>query len=184
MPPALRFAAVTPETQADFVQLFAAPGGPKYCWCMAWRVTAAEAKSHPDGKSRQPLMLARIAAGTPVGLLAYAGDTPVGWVSVAPRDSYRDLGGSPANADESIWSLACLYVPRANRSSGFGRTLVGAAVAHARAQGATVLEAYPVDPDSPSYRFMGFLPVFQALGFVEVGRAGSRRHVVRLALAR
>ena len=46
--------------------------------------------------------------------------------------------------------------------------------------GATVLEAYPVDPDSPSYRFMGFVPSFAEAGFVETGRAGERRHVMQL----
>ncbi len=45
---------------------------------------------------------------------------------------------------------------------------------------ATVIEAYPVVPDSPSYRFMGFVPVFAAAGPREVGRAGIRRHVMRL----
>ena len=42
------------------------------------------------------------------------------------------------------------------------------------------VEAYPVDPDSPSFRFMGWVSVFKAAGFREVGRAGTRRHVMRL----
>jgi hypothetical protein len=45
-----------------------------------------------------------------------------------------------------------------------------------------VLEAYPVSPDSPSYRFMGFVPAFEARGFAPAGMAGTRRHVMRLAL--
>jgi hypothetical protein len=45
-----------------------------------------------------------------------------------------------------------------------------------------ILEAYPVDPDSPSYRHMGFVPAFAAHGFEEIGMAGSRRHVMRLTL--
>jgi len=53
---------------------------------------------------------------------------------------------------------------------------------YAREHGATSLEAYPVDPDSPSYRFGGFVPFFLAAGFREVGRAGTRRHVMRLDL--
>lgn len=61
------------------------------------------------------------------------------------------------------------------------RCLIGVAVEHARQKGATVVEAYPVDHDSPSYRFMGFVPTFEATGFREVGRAGSRRHVMRLS---
>ena len=44
------------------------------------------------------------------------------------------------------------------------------------------LEATPVDPASPSYRFMGFVRVFQEAGFVEIGRQGIRRHVMRLEL--
>jgi hypothetical protein len=63
------------------------------------------------------------------------------------------------------------------------RRLIAAAVDYARQNGATVVEAYPVDPDAPSYRFMGFVPVFAEAGFVEVGRAGYRRHVMRLALS-
>lgn len=35
-----------------------------------------------------------------------------------------------------------------------------------------------MEPDSPSYRFMGFVPVFEKAGFREVGRAGTRRHVM------
>jgi len=61
--------------------------------------------------------------------------------------------------------------------------LIEAAVAHARKRGATVVEAYPVDPDSPSFRFMGLVSAFKAAGFREVGRAGTRRHVMRLKVA-
>jgi hypothetical protein len=62
------------------------------------------------------------------------------------------------------------------------RAMLAAAVQTARRHGAKVLEAYPVDSDSPSYRFMGFVPVFRAAGFRHVGRAGTRRHVMRLDL--
>ena len=48
--------------------------------------------------------------------------------------------------------------------------------------GAAVVEAYPVEPDSSSYRFMGLVGTFEAIGFIPVGRAGTRRHVMRLAL--
>jgi len=58
-----------------------------------------------------------------------------------------------------------------------------AAVEHARSRGACVVEAYPVDADSPSYRFMGFVPTFEQAGFDEVGRIGTRRHVFRLKTA-
>jgi hypothetical protein len=59
------------------------------------------------------------------------------------------------------------------------KQLIDAAIAHARSKGAKVVEAYPVDPDSPSYRFMGFVGTFKGMEFVEAGREGTRRHVVR-----
>ena len=45
-----------------------------------------------------------------------------------------------------------------------------------------MIEGYPVDPDSPSYKFMGILSTFLAAGFEETGRVGKRRHVFRRRL--
>ncbi len=179
--PALAFHPVTPANRADFETLFSAPGGPKHCWCMVWRRTAEEARDNaPSGRRGQ--MLARIAAGVPVGLLAYDGGVPVGWVSVAPRATYRSLGGPEAKPGETIWSIACFFAARRVRGQGMIRSLIAAAVGHARERGATVVEAYPVDPDAPSYRFMGFVPTFAKAGFADTGMAGKRRHVMRLVL--
>lgn len=179
----LTFRPVDAATRADFVRFFETPGAPKFCWCMVWRRSTAEAKHH-DGESRRRQMMLRLDADMPVGLLAFAGDEPVAWVSIAPRETYRNLGGPPAAPDERIWSLACFFVPRRLRGRGMTRRLLAAAVGHARDNGATAVEAYPVDTDAPSYRFMGFVPVFAEAGFVETGRAGHRRHVMRLPLRR
>jgi GNAT superfamily N-acetyltransferase len=149
---------------------------------MAWRATPEEVKAAPRGSDRKPLIKQRIDSRTTIGLVGYLAGEPVAWVSIAPRDTYRDLGGPEAEAGEKIWSLACMYIHRKLRGQGFGNELVEAAKAYASKRGAIVLEAYPVDPKSPSYRFMGFVPAFERLGFEAVGRAGSRRHVMRLAL--
>lgn len=149
---------------------------------MVWRRTSAEARFR-EGADRKRMMLERIAAGTPVGLLAYSGEEPVGWVSIAPRDTHRNLGGPAAKPGEAIWSIVCFFVPRRHRGAGLVRQLIAGAVAHAKREGATVVEAYPVDEDAPSYRFMGFTSVFAAAGFSDRGMAGTRRHVMRLELA-
>jgi predicted GNAT family acetyltransferase len=177
----LTFRPVTKATRSDFEAFFNSPGAPKYCWCMVWRRNSEEAKHHePTDRKRQ--MMKRIAAGTPIGLIAYDKDAPVGWVSIAPRDTYRNLGGPEAKAGEMIWSIVCFFVPRKRRGAGLVRQLIAGAVDHARENGATVVEAYPVPPDAPSYRFMGFVPVFAAAGFTDEGMAGTRRHVMRRAL--
>lgn len=175
---ALTFRPVTKSTYADFEAFFLSPGAPKWCWCMVWRRSSAEAK-HNDSTGRKRQMMKRIAAGTPVGLLAYDNGEPVGWVSIAPRDTYRNLGGPEAKEGEVIWSIACFYVPRKLRGEGLVRDLIAGAVKHAKKHGATVVEAYPVPPDAPSYRFMGFIPVFKEAGFEDIGMAGTRRHVMR-----
>ena len=124
--------------------------------------------------------------GEPVGILGYSDDEPVAWCSIAPRPTYRKLGGleDPAESPDAVWSLVCMFVPRRLRGQGIAKLLVSGAVEveHARSRRASVVEAYPVDPDSPSYLFMGFVPTFAGLGFEEVGRAGTRRHVMRLRL--
>ena len=148
---------------------------------MAFRRTPAEVKEASSANSRRQIV-GRIRAGVPVGLLAYEGEKAVGWVSVAPRDTFR-LKGAPAQPGEVVWSISCLFVPRDRRREGLSRKLIAGAVAHARANGATVVEAYPVDPDSPSYRHMGFVPVFAEAGFTDLGMAGKRRHVMRRRLA-
>jgi GNAT superfamily N-acetyltransferase len=180
-PVKLSFKPANKATRSDFIAVFDGPGGPKYCWCMAWRQTNAEVKDS-SGPSRKKQMLGRIDAGTPVGLVGYADGEPVAWVSIAPRETYRQLGGPAAEPDERIWSIVCMYARRALRGLGLAHEMIAAAVKYARQSGATAVEAYPVDPDSPSYRHMGFVPAYESEGFREIGRAGTRRHVMRLTL--
>jgi GNAT superfamily N-acetyltransferase len=157
------FREVTHDNWRDFEGLFEGRGGPKACWCMVWRATPIEAKQ-TDGLTRKAAMKARIAAGTTVGLLGYLNKEPVAWCSVAPRSTYRRLvehGGD----DEGVWSIACFFVVRRLRGQGVSQRIIAAAVEFARNRGASIVEAYPVDPSSPSYRFMGFVPMFEALAF-------------------
>ena len=180
---ALTFREVDQSNWDDFARLFQSRGGPKNCWCMVWRTTPAERKQ-PGGASRRAALSSRVAAGVPIGILAYRGDTPLAWCSIAPRPTYRRLGGPDDYVDEpvAVWSLACFFVKREHRGQGFGGQLLQAAIAHARRKGAKIVEAYPVASDSPSFRFMGFVDLFKQFGFEEVGLAGTRRHVVRLKL--
>lgn len=172
------FREVTHNNWRDFEGLFECRGGPRACWCMVWRATPIEAKQ-TDGLTRKAAMKARIAAGTIVGLLGYLNKEPVAWCSVAPRSTYRRLvehGGD----NEGVWSIACFFVVRRLRGQGVSQRIIAAAVEFARNRGASIVEAYPVDPSSPSYRFMGLVPMFEAAGFQEVSRAGGRRHVFQL----
>lgn len=186
LPADLTFRPVEAATWPDFERLFESRGGPSYCWCMPYRATPEENR-RLDRTTRKDGMRARVMAGVPVGLLAYAGDEPVGWCSIAPRPTFARpntsaVPGAARADDPSVWSLTCFYVPRRLRGSGLASRLLRAALDYARAQGAAAVEAYPVDPDSPSYRFGGTRPMFQAVGAREMGPLGRRRHVVRIDL--
>ncbi|PBC09501.1 GNAT family N-acetyltransferase [Mesorhizobium sp. WSM3859] len=173
----IRFVEVTQQTRDRFEDLFEQPGAPKYCWCMAWRHSSRE---HIPNDEKKRMMMALIDAGTPVGIVAELDGKPVGWCSIAPRETYRKLSKRQDDSETGIWSIVCFYVPRALRGGGLASALLDAAIAHAFSKGARVIEAYPVDEAAPSYRFMAFRDMFVARGFHEIGTAGTRRHVMRL----
>jgi GNAT superfamily N-acetyltransferase len=182
---AIEFHEVDGARWADLARLFEGRGGPKHCWCMVWR-EAGPNRGALTNDDRRALLEQRVRAGTPIGLLAYIEGEPVAWCSVAPRETFREraLGGPPAAPDEVVWSIVCFFAQRRLRGAGVGRALLTEAVRVAASHGATTVEAYPVDPDAPSYRYMGFTSMFRAAGFRELGRAGTRRHVMRLQVAR
>jgi GNAT superfamily N-acetyltransferase len=168
---------VTPATWPDLEALFESRGGPSYCWCMAFRRIGPDA----DRVARKAALAERVHGGIPVGLVGYDGEVPVAWCSVAPRESYLGLGG-PDEMGEVIWSIACMFIRRDLRHQGLTGQMIAGAETLARENGATMIEATPVDPDSPSYRFMGLVSMFSKAGYGAVARAGTRRHVMRKRL--
>lgn len=175
------FRPVSPENWGDMEALFEGRGGPKTCWCMVWRKDVAGSAGPAKASDRHAAMAGLVQSGRPVGLLGYDQTTPVAWCSIAPRALFsKSL--SPSPPDPGLWSLTCFFIRTGHRNqSGFGALLVAAEI-HATAHGATAIEAYPVAPDSPSYRFSGFLPSFEKAGYKPIDRIGLRRNIVRKAL--
>jgi len=115
----------------------------------------------------------------PIGLVGYSNSEPVAWCSIAPRATYRELAGDSSLTN--VWSLVCLFIKRDFRRRGIAEGLVKAAIKYAGDNGAKYVEAYPVDLSSPSYRFMGFKPLFDKIGFQFRHKAGQRRYVMTIA---
>lgn len=171
------FQTVTAQNWYDLEQLFESRGGPESCWCMVWRASPEEAK-HNKGSDRKMCFKKRVDQGIPVGILAYYTGEPVAWCSIAPKTTYRNLTGKAVTSGKNVWSLVCFFIKRAHRNKGLTHLLTKAAIAYAANNGAEAVEAYPVEADSPSYRFMGFISTFKELGFTETGRAVTRRHIM------
>ena len=88
----LSFREVDQSAWEDFERLFESRGGPKSCWCMVWRAAGAETKQ-TKGSERKAAMERRVREHVPVGILGYLDGEPVAWCSIAPRPTYRRLGG-------------------------------------------------------------------------------------------
>ncbi len=133
-------------------------------------------------EERAAALAGLVRGGTPVGILAYAQDRPVGWCSVAPRETYEGLArykALPRLDDVPVWSVVCFFIDRHFRRRGATRGLLRAAVDYAVSSGASIIEGYPVAPDSGLYTFMGSPTTFDAAGFADVTPPGQERRVMR-----
>ena len=174
----------------DVVDLFERPGprggAPQTngCWCQFWHVRG---KAYWDGHGagHRARLEDEIRAGSEPGLLAYVDDVPVGWCRVGPRASFDRLEHSSklVHVDgEAVWSVVCFYVHPDAKRSGVASALLDAAIGHARAHGARILEGYPVAPGHMNIdAYTGYVPMFLAVGFESVRDAG-RRTIVRRSL--
>jgi GNAT superfamily N-acetyltransferase len=122
------------------------------------------------------------------GLIGYEDGSPVGWISLSPREEYAKLRRSPVMKpvdDRPVWSIVCFFVDKRARGHGVTTGLLDAAMRFADAQGATVLEAYPVDKRDRSRddsMFFGSKSLYDRAGFDEVARRKPTRPVVRKEL--
>jgi ribosomal protein S18 acetylase RimI-like enzyme len=172
---------VTKDNWDDFKNLFESKGAPKYCWCTVWRLSSKEKKDKKADRKKTH-MCERVMKGIPIGILAYYNESPIGWCSIAPRNSFYGLGGNE-NID-NVWSVTCFYIKREYRHSGVQKYLLKEGIRYTQLKGAEYVEAYPVLKDSPSYRFMGITNLFEEYGFQFIKMAGSRRHVMNLKITR
>lgn len=187
----LDFLPVSPERVDDltrFCEKRGRFGNGRFAWCscMRWRMPAGQFQASTPAE-RTAALVDLVGAGVPVGVLAYDGSEPIGWCSVAPRETYEALERSralPRIDDAPVWSVACFFVNGRFRRQGLTGQLLAAAVDYAGSQGALAAEGYPVEPGPRSYTYMGSPATFAAAGFSDVTPAGQRRRVVRLALIR
>jgi GNAT superfamily N-acetyltransferase len=167
-----------------FAELMEEGGPSRRCWCMYWRIGAEYRTRAPDD-NRDALHEA-VAAGPPLGLVALAGSTAVGWCQVTAREALPALD-RPWRLrrvdDVPVWCISCFYVRKGWRRRGVMTRLTEAAVDFARRGGAPAVEVYPLDAEvSPSATSMGYASTFQELGFSEIARRSPERPIMRLEL--
>jgi hypothetical protein len=156
----IEFYPLTKERWEDFDRLFGPRGACGGCWCMWWRLKRSEFERR-KGEDNRRAMHYIVASGEVPGILAYQGTDPVGWCSVAPRDSFPVLDRSR------------ILTPVDNLP-----------VDHATRSGATTVEAYPIEPQAgrrltPAFVYTGPASAFRQAGFVQVARRSQTRPIMR-----
>lgn len=175
---------LTPDRFGDMESVFGEHPVARKCFCMHWRRPAGGFEDDRDNRDR---FVEVTAQGPPPGLLGYVDRDPRGWVQVGPRADFPTLGRSrlfkPVDEVEP-WTINCFVVRPGHRRQGIGTGLLTAAIEYAKTQGATVIEAYPVDGPQQSAvnYFTGALPMFSDHGFVEIIRRNDTRPIVRLTV--
>lgn len=190
---------LTPGRMGDLASLFGQGGDPKWCWCAYFRVRGMSWSNATQSSNRKVLESAvrrGASQGRAPGLVAYRDGEAVGWVGFAPRPEYERLEHSTVLAridDKPVWSIVCFVVGRKARGQGIADALLAAAVDYARDHGATLLEAYPIDPAggrvASANAYHGTLSMFERAGFRVAERrqanaASPVRPIVRRAIRR
>ncbi len=189
----LQIHPLTPDRIPDFLALFGPSGACYGCWCQHFRLRPKERQAL-SGDTKRDLMIARIAQGPPPGLLALQGDDPVGWMQIGPRAdvpewnnpgrSSSPLPDAPAD-DPAVWAVSCFFFRSRMRGKGLSHRMLAAGIDHARANGARLLEASPMDQAKQSKSvglFVGSTSVFARAGFRTVAQAKPNRPLMRLVL--
>lgn len=183
--PSFTFQPLTTGRWDDFERLFGPRGAVGGCWCMWFRITHKQFDTQ-RGEGNRQAMQTIVTSGEVPGILAYDGDQPVGWCSVAPRQAFSVLGRSPVAKpvdDQPVWSIVCFFVAKSHRKQGLMTALLRAALDFAKANGAMIVEGYPVDPTKGStpdvYAYTGLAAAFENVGFVEVARRSPTRPIMR-----
>jgi GNAT superfamily N-acetyltransferase len=183
---------LTPSRWNDLAMLFGGRGGSQVrsCWCMYYRRSG-----RPDvpagityAEHNRRALKALVDAGTVPGLLGYRAGKPVAWISLGPRDEYAKLARSPVMKpvdDRPVWSVVCFYTAPEARGEGVTALMLARAAEYARAHGATLLEAYPVDRPGrgrDDAMWFGAKRLYDRAGFTEVARRKPTRPVMRKTL--
>jgi GNAT superfamily N-acetyltransferase len=179
--PDIHYRAVTRATLPDLAAFSDCHGKFQYCSCMRWRMRSTKYQQSTKA-IRAKTLTTLVTAGSPVGILAYAASEPIGWCSIAPRESFEALErykALPRVDDAAVWSVVCFYIDSRFRRRRITLGLLNSALDYARSQGAKIVEGYPVDPVARLYIYMGSPDTFRQAGFRDVTPKGQQRRIVR-----
>ena len=181
---------LTRERWPDLEELFGKRGACAGCWCMFWRLNRSQFNQQKGDENRRSLKKIVDSGETP-GIVGYLGGVPIGWCSVAPRESYPTLENSRILKridDKHVWSIVCFFVAKQFRRKGVTLRLIKASIDYAHGCGGNIVEGYPVEPRKRKmpdiFVYTGLASAFVKNGFTEVVRRSETRPIMRYTISR
>jgi predicted GNAT family acetyltransferase len=125
--------------------------------------------------------------------LAFIGDEAVGWLQIGPRADTPEFNSArrvtaPLDeadaADKRVWGATCFFIKSSARGQGVMEALLEGGLEFARANGARVVEACPIEGKTGAVdAYVGVAAVFERAKFKEVARRKDNRPLMRRTLA-
>ncbi len=176
---------LTPNRWDDLITLFGERGACGGCWCMWWRLPRSQFNKQ-KGSGNKEALRELVDSGEIPGLIAYSEGQAIGWCAVAPREKYPTLANSrilkPVD-DQPVWSVVCFFVAKPFRRQGVTVELLKAVIEYSKANGASIVEGYPVEPKKEKmpdiFAYTGMASAFRKAGFVETARRSETRPMMR-----
>ena len=157
---------------------------------MFWRLERGEKYEDVKGPRAKRRFKALVMAGRAHGLLAFAGDEPVGWCAAERRVELPRLDRAPSLRvldAERVWSLPCFFIKPGWRGKGVARALLAAAEKMLARRGAEIAEGYPAKPTASgkmpaAFAWTGVPAMFERAGFdrADARERGKIRYRKRL----
>jgi GNAT superfamily N-acetyltransferase len=186
-----RFEELRPASWPAVERLFDPNGACGGCWCMWWRVESQKNWKEFRGAGAKEAFKNLIQKGKAHGMLAFAGNEPIGWGSFGPRIDFPCLARIRAYKRDDIsdvWSVTCFFIDRKWRGKGLARGLLTASVEAMKKRGVKIVEGYPMITTRDGRRlsagmtWRGPRKIFEELGFRIVQSTNPFKPLMRLEL--
>jgi len=179
-------AVLSKKNWNDFQDLFGVKGACGGCWCMTPRLPAA-AYNKSKGEGNKELFHNLLLANEPLGVLAYNNKEAIAWCSISPKQRLNDMKKSRMmshTGEEITWSIVCRFIKKEWRMKRVSSYINSRAVEYAFANGAEIVEAYPVvsknDRMPDVFAWTGIWKSYEKAGFSVVKKLSETRLIMQI----
>lgn len=183
----LQIQPLTSKNWNDFEQLFSACAQCKECWCLNHRVSPDAAVTGDEARVKMKELVSKGEVG---GLLGYANEKCVAWLSVDPINTQvgHDYVVEGHSKTENTWTIHCVYVAPEQRGQGFSKPLIQAGIDYAKSKGAIDVIVFPIPEETRTKfpegeaEFSGRYSTFKKMGFKDQQRLNDFYQVMKLEI--